>query len=360
MKRPVANLHAVAVKAGCSVPAVSKILNQSKSTVRVSDELRDRVLQIAEELGYTQNFAARSLALKSTSLLGVFIQPQGSGGVGGHYEGHLLRGIERACTECDYDILLISIEHPNEAYAHCVRRLREGRIDGLIIVQTRPADAKLEDLKSTSEHIVVIGHHEKPSTLPWIGYDNAAAVELAIEHLTKLGHRRIAFLGSCLDRPAIDSQMRRDAFVRNMRQRFPSDAEILVHDTSSLSTPLSRSSDFTLLEGRWGVSAFWNRPPEQRPTAFIAYNAAVAAAALQRLQEQNIGVPAQASIIGLDDLPFTRLLFTPLTTVSQPIEALGYAAAKQVFARILGTALPELPSLLPLLNTRSSTGPAPI
>ncbi|MFL6118007.1 substrate-binding domain-containing protein [Actinophytocola sp.] len=145
--------------------------------------------------------------------------------------------------------------------------------------------------------------------------DDLLGGSLAGEHLLSLGHRRIAYLGSVVDTTPV---ARRRAGVRQTLADVGLDPDEALLDVRIPVNPsLADSAD--------AVRRILTAVP--RPTAVVCLNDTAALAVLRELEVAGVRVPANMSVVGYDDLPFTALLSPPLTTVAQPTYRLGYAAA---------------------------------
>ena len=124
----------IADRAGCSVAVVSTVLNAAKGRTIVRQALRDKVQAIARELDYAPNFASRCLKANRSRTLGIYDSPKQWHSYSNAYEMTLLSGIERAVFERNYDLLLLNF-HQNNLPEICENRLKDRRIDGILLLQ---------------------------------------------------------------------------------------------------------------------------------------------------------------------------------------------------------------------------------
>ena len=367
-----ATLKDVARLACCSTATASTVLNHARGHTRLSEHTRQKVLEVARRLHYRPHFAARSLVSRFTRTLGIHVSSRPFRGLGNSaYEGRLLRGIERACRERQFSLLVINLagEAPDEASA---RQLGEQRVDGLILIQTLAADARTVRLLGLVDRAVLIDHESPDGRAPSVVFDNHAAMDLAVGHLAELGHRRIGFLGTCVARNVPDSaQRRREGYLAAMDGHGLDVDGRWIHDWRTSGATMDAVDDFCRIEGAGGAEYIVaNLAPEDRPTALIAYNDMVAGGACRRLAEHSVRVPGDISVIGVDDSDLCRFVTPTLSSVRQPLEDMGHHAAMTLIEQIVPETDREGPRarpgpmggvlrFAPELVRRESTGPAP-
>ncbi|HBC89488.1 MAG TPA: hypothetical protein DCZ94_21330 [Lentisphaeria bacterium] len=322
-RRP--TLSAIANRVGCSKAVASTVINNSKGNTIVSDSLRKRVEEAALEIGYVPNFASRSLARKSTRMLGVYIPPGIWTGVGMMYEGRILRGIERTCQDKNYDILLINAagSHNSE---NCIQKIAEQQVDGTLLVHVRANTPGLQQILESSRNIVAVDYNEpEPVKLDAVSFDNAAALMMAVEHLVKLGHSRIAYINPAILNPSPDSIARQNSFLASMKTfNLPVTAPFSGQEKSlGYKTAFQSAVEYALSLGA-----------EKMPTAFVAYNDLLALETMHVLADKGLDVPGKVSIVGIDDSPFCSFARPQLTSIKHPLEQMGQQAVFMLLEKI--------------------------
>jgi LacI family transcriptional regulator len=215
-KRTKVSLKDIAREAQCSIAVASTVLNATKGCSVVSDSLRERVQTVAKRLNYRPHFASQSLIRGRTNTLGVYNPPGHRNGVGDGYAGRLLDGIELECLSHGYDLLLTN--RVNEGSGEtCLKKLAEQRVDGLIIFRSSLCSDWLPMLKSYASRVVLMDAEALCEPFHAVVFDNAGAIGKAVEYLAGLGHSRIGFLGSCLDKPQAPWLLRQQGYVQAMR-----------------------------------------------------------------------------------------------------------------------------------------------
>lgn len=325
-----ATLKQIAEVAGCSRSVVSSVLNKSKGNTRVSEELRQRILTTAEGLNYRPNFAARSLTQRTTRTIGFYVMPWARNTSISHpYENGLLCGVEKSCRDKQYSLLVLNLsgQEPPEL---CLQQLQEHRVDGLVVVQITNSNESLA-LLSKVPQLVVISAHAGAVGVPRVTFDNIGCIELAVNHLISLGHQRIGYIGACHACSVADADERRESFIASMRRQGLPIANGSVFDQPDQSAGARRELCYER-NGRCGAEAFLAMK-ENRPTALVAFNDLTAAGAMRYLQEKGMKLPAEMSVIGIDDSDFCPLLMPQLTSVQQPLEEMGRHAASMLIER---------------------------
>lgn len=329
-------LKQVAREAGCSLAAASVTLNGARGNSGVSPEMRKHILATAKRLQYRTNHAGSSLASRRSRTLGVCILPRTAGGLGNpYYEGAVMHGVETICKQNNYDLLLINLAG-TDGIAACIEKMEEHRIDGLVVISTNDAVAKLDTLEKYTPRVVVIGQPDASRsqniTLPRIAFDNAMAMSLVVDHLVELGHTRIGFLGTCLKEINRDSQERQEGFVAAIKRHGLTLPRQYVHDRELCTEDIDPNGEFCQREGAVGLEHMLRL--DERPTALVAYNDLVALGVYDRAADLDIKLPDQMSVTGVDDIPLCRYLRPKLTSVRHPLAAMGESAARRVIASV--------------------------
>ena len=325
----------VAVRAGVTRAVVSRVLHGGASTIRVSEETAERVRTAARELGYQPNVSARNLKRRRTGMIGVLhgdgfplMKLQDS-----RYFAALMDGIIDGAFAHGYTIAIcpqLFSQTPEDAMA-------DGRFDGLVWYSTFPSEANFARVKNCSVPIAIVHSHaaDFDDRFPTAICDNAGGIRLALEHLAELGHRRVGF---AYDGEYLFSEwrLRRDAFLQ-------------------IAPTLGMEPELIDIRGnRSGLWSYLASPFTQ--TAIVAHDEELAATVSNGLQARGYAVPNDVSVVGFDSTDFCDLQSPRLTSISQPISALGYRAV-QVLAEIIDGRTPTpFETVLPCgLDVRAST-----
>ncbi len=332
-KRTKVSLKDIAREAQCSIAVASTVLNATKGCSVVSDSLRERVQTVAKRLNYRPHFASQSLIRGRTNTLGVYNPPGHRNGVGDGYAGRLLDGIELECLEHGYDLLLTN--RVNEGSGEtCLKKLAEQRVDGLIIFRSSLCSDWLPMLKSYANRVVLMDAESVHEPFHSVVFDNAGAIGKAVEYLAELGHTRIGFLGSCLDKPQAPWLLRQEGYLQAMRALGLPLEDCLIHDRNKSSVRMSIDDQFCQAEGTLGMQYFLGLSQSDQPTAVIGYNDLVAVNALRECLKQGLAVPQQMSVIGMGDSERCEYLIPGLTSLRHPLEEMGQCAARYLIQAI--------------------------
>ncbi len=319
----------VAAKAGVSVATVSKVVNGRYGVAKDTVEL---VQSVIADLGYESNLIAASLRSQSSNVLGILVpdfEP---------FSAELLKGAALGAQGSGYELLSHSGGEQHGWERRSLSRLGGTLIAGAVLVTPTVLDAR------TIVPAVAVDPHFGPSSMPTIDADSYSGAKQATEHLISLGHRRIAFLGG---RSELDSAHLREAGYRDsmIAAGIPVDPSLV---RESRYVP-DRAAEITrdLLE------------LPDRPTAIFAANDVTAIRAMEVAHEYGLSVPEDVSVVGFDDIPEATLAVPQLTTVRQPMQAMGRAAMEMLLEIIRGVERETHIRMSTELVVRDSTAPPP-
>ncbi|TNE62331.1 MAG: LacI family DNA-binding transcriptional regulator [Alphaproteobacteria bacterium] len=333
----------VARVAGVSLKTVSRIIN-NEPTVR--DETRQKVLAVIEELNYQPDMSARNLRGNKSYAVGlVYDNPNP------YYVVEVQQGVLAACRELGYSLQI----HPcNAESANIVEELadlvRHSRLAGLVIAPPISEDDAIVDaLHARGIHLVrIISADKAPKgDIPCVFINDRAAAHAVAEHLIGLGHRGIAFLWGQEEH---HSSGERFAGYRNalLEHDIPVDDGLILKGEYSFDSGFRRT--LTLMEG------------PHRPSAIFGCNDEIAAGALAAVKSMGLSVPADVSIAGFENSPFSKQAQPPLTTAAQSIGDVARQAMLLLVADMRPQAGQEgtatVNEIIPELIERPSTGPA--
>lgn len=325
----VVGIREVARIADVSPSTVSRVLNGKVDKVRISDATVERVRQAAITLRYQPNAAARSLRTSHTQTIGVIarnlLQP---------FAAELLRVIYTACRARGYYLLLGHAEHNSAEGEVLGSILSVDRVDGVLLMgDILPESRRREDMEwliETHSHVVTVGARPSVAGELSILVDDSRGVALALEHLVALGHRSIGYISQLLGPESWEDQQRRLAYRHFLR----------THDLPHV--PAAEVASPHHLDGIQEALRSLLALPDP-PTALFVTNDVTALMTVKAASTCGIRVPDDLSIVGFDDIPFSALSTPGLTTVHQPIEAMGQHAASALLDRIAARDAAERP-----------------
>jgi DNA-binding LacI/PurR family transcriptional regulator len=305
----------IAQLAGVSMATVSKVVN---GRADVAGPTRERVQQIIGEHGFVPNRAARVVPRTQHGLVDLIL-PR----LDDEYFLPILEGAAQVLREAQFRLLLTSSsDHPMEEVLAIDPELYRSAAGVLVVL---PSEAVIVQLERSGMPFVLI-HNQGGllSTAPSVRITSWEGGFVATSHLITLGHRRIAYIGKTT--PA------RDAIERIAGYRAALDAANLV--TEPL---LQCDGNFNEADGYTATKYLFTL--SEPPTAIFAGNDRQAAGVYRALRELGLTVPADVSVVGFDNLPFTELLSPPLTTVHAPRLELGRTAATMLLRLMEGERL---------------------
>ncbi|MEV0565263.1 LacI family DNA-binding transcriptional regulator [Dactylosporangium sp. NPDC050588] len=320
----------VAATAGVSVATVSKVLN---ARYGVSAATSAHVQSVIRELGYEASLVAQSLRNHKTNVIGILVADLEP------FSTELLKGAAKAIKGTGYELVVYSAGGRTGDQAgweqRYLSRLSGTLIDGAVLVTPTVVDVDY------GTAVVAVDPHAGPTGLPTVDSDNLNGGRLAAEHLLGHGHRRIAMITG---RPDLESsRLREQGFRDAMRDAgVPVDPDLIeVGDYD----PDSSAAAARLLLGR-----------PDRPTAIFGANDVSAIAAVEVAASMGLRVPGDLSVVGFDNVPEAALASPALTTVDQPIHAMGHHAIELLIKLIHGEEVDATHLRLPTrLVVRQST-----
>ncbi len=327
----------VAAKAGVSRALVSIVFRDQPGASR---ETRERVLRVADEIGYRPDSAARLLARGRSRTLGVVLSVHQT------FQADLVDSIYPEAERLGYDVLL-SAHAPGRAEGKVVEALLSHRCEALILLGPGADPGYLDELGRRTV-AVSVGRH-----LPGVHVDSvhtaeAKGVRQAIDHLVELGHRRIAHVdggrgpGSAERRRAYRAAMRRHGLAEEIRV-----------------IPGAHTEEAGIDSGRLLVAEAERSGRAVLPTAVLAGNDRCAMGLLITFARAGVEVPAEVSVVGYDDSHLSHLMPIGLTTVRQDAVLMAEYAVRFAVERLENAELvPREAVLDPKLVVRGSSGVA--
>lgn len=322
---------------------VAKVANVSFTTVsralsgnpEISNDTRDRILKICEEMGYTTNYIARSMIKKKTELIGLIVPS-----IDNPFMSELAYYIEVTARRSGYNLILCN-SHPDLTQEQKVMQLMVGhQVDGVLIIPQKPES--YENLKRYTALIpsVFLSENLKDQNGSYISVDNQRGTQLGTEYLYKLGHRNILYYGCRTG--STTHQLRADGY-REACQMLGIAPKIVYFDSASSSIELGYEMAHKALEQKREI------------TAVFASTDSNAIGLMQAAREMNIRIPEDLSLLGFDNIRLASLPQIDLTTVAQPKEEMAVRAVKMLIRKIeKQSSAPAFEIIEPALVERSS------
>jgi LacI family transcriptional regulator len=299
----------VAELAGVSRATVSAYLNKTRY---VSPELSERIQVAVDELNYTPDALARALKLEDTRTIGLIIP------VLSQFYTPMIRAVNEIAHDNDYRLLLSSSEEDAERERELLEILTSRRISGILLGPCSEANKELlSDIQESGTPIVQVNRKIQGLEADSIVSDNFRAAYTATEHLIQRGRRRIAYLG--YDPTTLSNAEKKDGYDAALRDHgIEEDLTIIVkeHNPRQITAALVGFLD------------------AQPCDALICTTQGKTAIALHILVERGVAIPEEVGVVGFDDTPWSAMLCTPLTVVSEAIYRMGEEAAGLLLDRM--------------------------
>jgi DNA-binding LacI/PurR family transcriptional regulator len=305
----------VAKLAGVSTATVSRVLNKHP---RVGPEAQAAVVNAIEQLGYVPNRAARSLMTRRTDSVGVVILETADRLFGDPFFGQLMLGISAMLSDLERQLVVMTATTANEE-TRVERYLRAGHVDGAILVGPHGKDPLPRRLVRSQLPIVVNGRRLNGSTVSYVDAANRAGAASAVGYLAASGRRVIATIHGTLD-------------LASGLDRLDGYHDALTAAGWPVDPALEAGGDFSPPIAADAMRALLDRRPDL-DAVFVASDS-MAAAALRVLQEAGRRVPEDVAVVGFDDTPVSVETRPTLSTVRQPIQAMGREMVRLVLQQI--------------------------
>lgn len=311
-----------------TIKDVAKLANVAPSTVsrviadspRISEQTKQKVRDAMEELGYYPNFIARSLASRSTHVLGLVMPGSADVVFQNPFFSNVLQGLSESAHEKKYALQMTTGKKESEIYNSVVEMVQGRRVDGIILLNSHINDKIMKYLLSTDFPFVVIGKpYENLDQITHVDNDNILAAREATEYLLKLNHKKIAFIGGSLNLVVtIDRLLGYDIALR--QAGITLNSQYVIHE------------EFLQEGGREAISELLKL--SEPPTALVVADDLMALGVLKKLDEYGVLVPNDLSIVSFNNVLFTEMSKPPMTSVDINIFDLGYEAAKNLICKI--------------------------
>jgi LacI family transcriptional regulator len=306
-----ATIRDVAKLAEVSMSTVSHVVNGTRF---VNSETRDKVLKAMKMLDYRPNRVARSLRNRQTLTLGVLVPNSAN-----PYFAEVLVGIERACFDLGYNIIIGNANDDPERELSYLNVLLSRQVDGVLLISTGAYKESLDLLSTYNIPVVLVDRSSQSDDVDEILTANNQGGLLATQHLLKLGHTRIG----CITGPSL---------LTPGAERVGGYYEALKTAGIPIDERLVKSGNFDHESGYRACQELLSETP--RPTAIFACNDLMAVGVLCAIHEADMQVPNDMSVIGFDDIPLASYSVPRLTTISQPSHQLGQVAVERLIGRL--------------------------
>jgi DNA-binding LacI/PurR family transcriptional regulator len=331
-----ATIRDIAERAGVSKGAVSYALNGRPG---VSESTRKRILSIADELGWYPNRAARSLSAARADACGLILARPARTLALEPFFMEFIAGVEVELSSRSVALTLQLVGDTREEIAVYQRWWGEHRVDGVLLVDLRVDDPRVDELVRLGLPAVIVGGPLADRALPAVFHDEASVVVEAVQYLAALGHTRVAHVTGVSE--FVHTGQRSAAF-RRATSELGLHADVL-------------ETDYSAESGARATRRLLSLPDP--PTAIVFDSDLLAVTGLGVAQRMGFAVPDDISIVGWDDSLISQVVHPPLTAITRDLTGFGGEAARRLLAAIDGHGGSDVQTTLGELTIRGSTAP---
>lgn len=330
-----ATIRDVAKEAGVSVSSVSNFVNHPE---RLAPGIYEKIRLAIEKLGYLTDQRARLLSAGKSNLIGLLVED-----VENPFFARLARGVTAAARRHDLFVVLGSKSHLPGSDGYFLDAFEANRFCGVIAAVADPSYllGRLDSIRSRGAQVIMVGNADR-SDICSVTSDSRLGGRLAADHLASLGHRRIAVMSPEHGFPACD--LRVEGFVTSLTGQLR-DAEISLVGVPDLGLGAGESATPSVIESE--------------PTAVFCVSDLLAAGLLRGLAARGLTAPRDLSIVGYDDVAYAAVSNPPLTSVHQPVRAIGETVVDLLVDELSNSTAHQhrSSSFIPHLVVRASSTP---
>ena len=306
-----ATIHDVAKKAGVAPITVSRVINNSGY---VSDKVRSKVNIAIQELGYVPNVLARSLKSKRTDTLALVFTDMTN-----PFFNILARGVEDTASDNGFNVIFCNTDESQTKENKYINLLLQKQVDGILLVPASSGVESIEMIRQQKTPLVIVDRRIPCKDFDMVYGDSKGGAYQLTEHLIKLGHRLISFIGG--PHNVSTSEDRLKGYAQAMEDNH------LLEFVDCYYGKYSQQSGTEL------THQIFSR--EIKPTAIVAANNLIAVGVLAALREMKIKVPEEVAVVSFDDIPENLTINPFLTVVAQPPYEMGKKATELLISRIM-------------------------
>lgn len=329
-----------------SISDVAEMLGVSKSTVSraingnsgVGDELRKKVLDLVDEIGYKPNTIAQSLSRGRVNIVALIL-----GDIRNPFYADLAFNIQRILNSHGYMVMVFNSEYDVQCEIEFLKLTIQFNFAGLILITAQTEI--VEDMLHSMDVPMVLVNRILPSyTGDSVLTDNFQAGYMAVMHLLELGHKHIGFVRG----PGVSSasSQRFEGYRQALRNfSLPFNEEYVYESDLKMETGITLARNFV-------------KDLKVRPSAMVVVNDMTAIGFIDGCRENGLSIPEDLSIVSFDDIEFSAMKGIELTTISQHVDKMSEHAARLMLKQLEEKdAKPERVILEPTLVIRKTTGP---
>ncbi len=331
-----ANIRKISELAGVSVATVSRVLNHPET---VSEETRNRILMVMEEMNYVPNIIARSLTTNRTSTIGLIIP-----NILNPLYPSIAKGVEDVFYKKGYNILLSNTEYDAKREKACIEMLLSKKVDGLIICSSILGRADFDIIIKQKVPFVLLGEYVEDSDMNIVYTDYLLGAYMATNHLIKAGYKTIAHISGPMNRKASIEKL--EGYKKALLEvGYKYDEEYIIEGNNQIDG------------GHLALKKVLKK--KGKPDAIFVANDLMALGAIEAIKVSGYTVPSDIAVVGFDDIDVASLIEPKLTTVTHPVYRMGLTAARLLLDNISNEdedCFKQKIFIQPMLKIRKSCG----
>jgi LacI family transcriptional regulator len=308
-----ASIGQVAKHAGVSVGTVSNVLNRPEL---VAPETRERVQRSIETLDFVRNESARALRAGQSRTIGLVVLD-----VANPFFTDVARGVETVADENNMVVTLCNSAEDTLREDRHLQHLQEQSVRGVLITPVVETSPRLDPIVARGIPVVLVDRGSGQPNRCSVAVDDKLGGRLAASHLLEQGHRRLAFVGGPMS-------------IRQVSERHEGALDAIESSSGRPQLRVVEQPSLSIEGGRTAGEELAALTERRRPTAVFCANDLLALGLLQELTRQGLRVPRDVAIVGYDDIVYAGGAAIPLSSVRQPRDQLGRAAAELLIEEI--------------------------
>lgn len=312
----------IARQVGVSTTTVSFVLNGKAREKRISEDLKNEILKIAEELNYRPNQVARGLRTGQTHTLGLIIED-----ISNPFFGNLAKVVEEEAEKWGYSVMFCSTENKEARASGLLTILKHRQMDGFIITPTPGLEKDIRQLKEENRALVLIDRFFPGLDTSYVTVDNFRGAYEATEYLLHKGYKRIGLV--TVDSEQVQMRNRFDGYIQALEKYGISPAPELV-----LPLPFE-------MEQEGSVARISNFISTLKPDAVFFTTNYLGVNGLESIRQCGLTLPADLGVVCFDDHDLFRLGRPAVTVVAQPIDDIARLAVESLISQLKDRTLPR-------------------
>lgn len=312
-----ATIKDVANHAGLSVTTVSRYLNNHPY---ISDDKKAKIKDAMSELDYMPNSSATQLRANKTFTIGVIVSR-----ITNPFFSYLIDAIDKVVKQTPYHTLIMQSYDDVDEELRLLDMLKQKNIDGIIMASLENDVSVIKQYQKYGQIVLIGDKSLAHSNIPTIGTEQEQATYHAIQFLLNKGYMDIAYCTGGHFSKTKHGSSRDKGYIKALEDNH-----------IELNTERIYTNIHTIDDGKHIASTVIAMSQKSRPSAIFAGSDEVAAGIIQTFEANGLNVPIDVAVMGYDDQPFSSMISVPITTVAQPVEAIGQEATHLLMSLLEG------------------------